>query len=406
VTAAVRPLIVAGAGPAGLTTSLAAAALGVPVTVVEREREDRERPGSRALYVHRDSLRLLERASPGLGRTIAESGIVWRRRVTTFRGRTVYSHDTPERTVEDLPPYTCLRQVDTERLLLRACRTAGVDVVWGAGVRAIDVEPSGVVVHGLDGRSRAGAYLVGADGARSAVRTSLGTPLVGARSSSYHVVVDLADDPDRPGPADRVFHYHHPGLGGRHVLVVPFAGGRQVDLQCRPDDDPVEMASTAGVRRWLPAVLDDAYLARILWTASYPFLQRVAESLVDAHRRVLLVGEAGHLFAPFGARGMNSGIADGDAAATAIATALGATNPGRARGAVEDFDRARLRAAERNRRAAAAALAHMRPARRVTRVRQVAAAALAPAVPRLGSWLEHAPYGPRTVAPGPSEGRY
>jgi hypothetical protein len=44
--------------------------------------------------------------------------------------------------------------------------------------------------------------------------------------------------------------------------------------------------------------------------------------------------------------------------------------------------------------AAGAALAQLRPGR-VVRAKQLAAAALAPVVPQCGSWLEHAPYGPR-----------
>ncbi|NEE16717.1 monooxygenase, partial [Streptomyces sp. SID7499] len=36
---------------------------------------------------------------------------------------------------------------------------------------------------------------------------------------------------------------------------------------------------------------------------------------------------------------------------------------------------------------------------RIVRARQRAAAALAPVLPWCGSWLEHAPYGPRHGAP-------
>ena len=51
-------------------------------------------------------------------------------------------------------------------------------------------------------------------------------------------------------------------------------------------------------------------------------------------------------------------------------------------------------AAARDSAAAGEALAHLRP-RPVMRVRQRLAARLAPAVSQCGSWLEHAPYGPR-----------
>jgi len=395
----VHPALVVGAGPVGLTSALALRALGVPVRLLEAEPEDRVRPGSRALYVHQDSLALLDRMRPGLGSAIAERGIRWSGRRTLFGGRQVFARDHPEPPAGGaLPPYACLRQIETEGFLLDACRAAGVEFAWSARVRTVRTTPEQVEVVAEDGRSWSSRYVVAADGGRSAVRAAIGRSMVGGRSDSHHVVVDLADDPEAPEPALRTFHYRHPRLDGRHVLVVPFAGGRQVDVQCRPDEDPDDLLDARRLREWLPRVVDPSYLDRILWAARYPFLQLVADSFVDEHRRVLLAGEAAHLFAPFGARGMNSGFADADAAATAVATALTATGPEEARGAVEDYATERSAAARHNRDAAGAALSHMRPRSAVRRGLQRGAAALAPALPRLGEWLEKAPYGPRTAA--------
>lgn len=395
------PVLVVGAGPVGLTAALALRALDIPVRLLEADPQDRVRPGSRALYVHRDSLTLLDRMRPGLGTAIARRGIRWAGRRTRYRGHEVFARDHRDDSGtrgHGLPPYACLRQIETEGFLLEACREAGVELAWSARVETVRSTPDGVEVHAADGRSWSAGYVIAADGARSPVRAAIGRTMVGGRSNSHHVVVDLADDPRAPEPALRTFHYHHPGLGGRHVLVVPFAGGRQVDLQCRPGEDPEEFLDEARLRDWLPQVVDRGYLDRVLWASRYPFLQLVADSFVDEHRRVLLAGEAAHLFAPFGARGMNSGIADADAAASAVALALRATGPERARGAVEDYAAERTAAARHNRDAAGRALRHMRPRSPALRGAQRAAAALSPAVPRLGEWLERAPYGPRTAA--------
>jgi 3-(3-hydroxy-phenyl)propionate hydroxylase len=144
----------------------------------------------------------------------------------------------------------------------------------------------------------------------------------------------------------------------------------------------------------------------VRWASTYRYLQVVAESFVDEHRRVLLVGEAAHLFPPLGARGMNSGIADADVAATAIRLALAGRNPKRSRAAIDRFDEARRAAARFNSDAAGTALAHLTPDRAGTRLRQRAAAALSPVVPRFGEWLEHAAYGPRGGPPAASSRRY
>lgn len=76
-------------------------------------------------------------------------------------------------------------------------------------------------------------------------------------------------------------------------MLVPFDGGWRIDLQLF-DDDPTEYSGTEGVRRWLPKVMDAKYADRITWVSTYQFLQVVAEDFTD--RRVVLVGEAAHLF--------------------------------------------------------------------------------------------------------------
>ena len=196
---------------------------------------------------------------------------------------------------------------------------------------------------------------------------------------------------------------YDPRMGGRTVLRVPFAGGFQVDLQCRDTDPPEAYGTEQAVRRWLPEVVGDGWTDRVLWVSTYRFMQVVADCFVDPGGRVLLVGEAAHLFPPFGARGMNSGIADAESAADAVATAL--ADPALAAAAVAGFAGRRRAAALFNSRAAGTALTHLRPGR-LMRARQQAAATLAPVLPRCGSWLEHAPYGPRHGSPGDQKRRY
>jgi len=144
------------------------------------------------------------------------------------------------------------------------------------------------------------------------------------------------------------------------------------------------------------------YPDRVRWVSTYQFLQVVASDLADPLRRVLLVGEAAHLFAPFGARGMNSGFVDATAAASAIKAALGATGASAAAAAVGEFAAKRRAAALYNRDAAGAALAHMQARDPLTRGRRRLAAELARVSRRAGAWLDSAPYGP---SGGPREGQ-
>jgi 3-(3-hydroxy-phenyl)propionate hydroxylase len=402
---ALGPIVVVGAGPAGMASALALRARGLDALVVEAEPEDRIRPGSRAIYLHRESLRLLDDMRPGLGHRIAAAGLVWPTRRSTFRGREVYRRSYPPLPPGRLPPLASLPQTETEELLLDDCHRAGVRFRWGVPVADAKTSSREVVLTLESGEQLRAPYVVAADGARSQVRSALGIPLNGPRSESPFVIVDVDELPVRPTPPERVFHYEHPAVGGRNVLLAAFAGGWRVDLQCREDDDAEAFSSPAGAREWLLRVMDPRYADRVAWVSTYRFLQVVAATFTDPERRVLLVGEAAHLFSPFGARGMNSGFADAVAAADAIQAALASPDRAAARAAIERFAGDRHEAAEHNRAAARSALAHMEASDPRVRIKRRIAAALAPRVQRAGRWLDEAPYGPRGGRPGQA-GRY
>ena len=394
-----REVLVVGAGPVGLASALALRSKGRAVTVLEAEAEGRLRPGSRAIFVHKATLKLLEQISPGLGQEIASHGLVWPTKRTYWRGRQVFVRHYPTPDPKALPPFTSLPQVEIEHYLFKACKKAGVEFAWKVAVKEIETTSEGVTVKTEDGLTWTAPYLVGADGSRSAVRRGLGIEMEGSRSKNSYVVVDVTENPDKPLPKERVFHYEHPGVGRRNVLLVPFVGGWRVDLQCNESDDPEAFSGEEGVRRWLPKVMPPEYADRISWVSTYQFLQLLAKQFTDQHRRVLLVGEAAHLFAPFGARGMNSGVADAVDAATAIDTALKASTPAEAQAAVDKFVAARRAAAEYNRAAAGQALTHIQTRTPIMQAKRVLAALVAPYWKKAGVWLDEGPYGPRS---GPS----
>jgi 3-(3-hydroxy-phenyl)propionate hydroxylase len=394
-----RPVIVVGAGPVGMAAALSLRALGRPATVLEAGAQDRLRPGSRAIFVHRATLEVLERSSPGLAGDLAAHGLVWQTKRTFYAGHQVFARTYPPPDPGTLPHFTSLPQVETERYLLQACKAAGVEFVWNAEVVHAGSSVDGVELTTAGGDRGTAGYVIAADGSRSAVRKSLGFAMDGSRSDGWYIVVDVEEDPGDPLPTERVFHYAHPAVGGRNVLLVPFAGGWRVDLQLHDGDDPDELSAGDGLRGWLRAVMPPGYADRVAWASTYQFLQVVADDFADPHRRVLLTGEAAHLFAPFGARGMNSGVPDADAAAAAVHIALATGVPARARAAVEDFAISRRRAALFNRDAAGTALAHLRPdAGELARLEEAARGAAED--DRLGHWLDTAPYGPREIPPG------
>lgn len=389
-----RSVLVVGGGPAGLACALALRAHDLDVTVLESRPAAAARAGSRAIYVHRTSLELLERIRPSLGEELAQRGLVWPAKRTLWCGREVFARHYPSAAPGGLPPFTSLPQTLVEDSLARACASAGVELIQGAEVTSLQVGEETIEARdGAGGRWRA-RHLVAADGARSMIRSELGIEMEGRRSENAFIVADVSEDPREPMPPARIFHYRHPGVGGRNVLLVPFAGGWRADLQCRVGDDLNELSSGEGVSGWIAEVLGARYGDRVEWVSTYRFLQVVARAFTDERRRVLLIGDAAHLFAPFGARGMNSGFADAAAAADALAVAL-ADPDDAGPAAIGHFATERRSAALANRDSAALALSAMQSRRPGMVLRRRVAAALAPRHERAGAWLDAAPYGPR-----------
>jgi 3-(3-hydroxy-phenyl)propionate hydroxylase len=393
------PVLIVGAGPAGLSAALGLRAAGLPAIVLDKRGAESVRPGSRAAYLHGESLRHLEQVSPGLGWEVAGNGLMWHTKRSFWCGKEVFT-----RTYSgigrpgELPPFTSLPQVRTEDLMAGACKRAGVRFEWDCEITSAEYDSDGVRLRDSTGRTWEADYVIAADGSRSVLRSAIGRPLEGPRSQNTFVVVDLDDDSSAPLPLERVFHYRHPAVDGRNVLIVPFAGGWRVDLNLRLGDEPGRFSSPEGLRSWIAKVMPAAYGDRVRWVSTYRFAQQTAQGLTDVHRRVLLTGEAAHLFAPFGARGMNSSIPDALHAAEAVRVAIESGGGEKARAAVDLFAKERLAAAHYNRACAAEALDHMLAHRPAVWLRRKAAAALAAAGQRAGAWLDSAPYGPKAAS--------
>jgi 3-(3-hydroxy-phenyl)propionate hydroxylase len=386
-------VLVVGAGPVGLSAALALRSLGLDVLVLESEPPDRTRPGSRAIFVHHEPLAVLDSFYPGIARRILDAGILWTRRRYTYRGRQIYLREYTHPPQASLTYGTSQSQRETERILMEAAVSVGVRFQWGTPVVSVEASPDGIAVNTASGEVLRAAYVIGADGGRSAVRKSLGIAMEGSSSDVPFVVADFGELPDHPLRPELAFHYEHPALGGRNLLMVPMKGAWRIDVQCLPGDDVGEWSSEAGIKQWLSKVVDPHSIGEIQWVSTYRFHQLVASRMADETRRVLLIGEAAHLFAPWGGRGLNSGIMDAASAARAIHSALEAKTAAEARQAIDEFSEDRRDAALFNKGAAAYGLELLAPASLRAKMKRRIAGMVAPYYQPAGHWLSTGPNG-------------
>jgi 3-(3-hydroxy-phenyl)propionate hydroxylase len=308
-----EPVLVVGAGPVGMVSALLLARHGVPSLVLEAEPR-RTAVGSRSICVQRDVLDILERV--GLGAAVADVGVTWTRGRTYFRDRQVLEITFPDVGDSAFPPFVNTPQSVVELLLEQRVEQEPLIEVWrGQEVTGVRQDDDSVAVSTVDGDVR-GTHLIGADGQRSAVRTALGLPFDGVSFRDKFLIADIRVDLGFSVP-ERRFYFDPPWNPGRQVLLHPQPQGvYRIDWQVPDDFDLDAELRSGGLDKRIRAVVGEKDYD-IVWLSVYRFHQRRVPSMRVG--RVLLAGDAAHAMSPFGARGLNSGIADADNAAWKIA---------------------------------------------------------------------------------------
>lgn len=330
-------VVIAGAGPTGLTLACLLAAEGVPFVLLDRLAEGLNT--SRAAVIHARTLEVLEELQVS-ERLRAEGHIVPQ---FTLRDRdqalvTLRFDQLPTRYAHTL----MIPQYRTEAILLDRLREFGHDVRRPFTVSDLRQDAEGVNVtvaaEGQTPHTIRARYLVGADGMHSAVRERAG---IGFTGDSYEQTFVLADVRMSWPLSDReVMLFVSPaGL----IVVAPLPGGRH-RIVATVDDAP-EQPGIADVQQLLDARGPSRGATRIheiVWSSRF----RVHHRLADRYRagRVLLAGDAAHVHSPAGGQGMNTGIQD----AVALGHALCAALDGRAdERALEEYERIRRPVAAR-----------------------------------------------------------
>ncbi|MEA2289776.1 MAG: 3-(3-hydroxy-phenyl)propionate hydroxylase, partial [Solirubrobacteraceae bacterium] len=126
---------------------------------------------------------------------------------------------------------------------------------------------------------------------------------------------------DLPGwERERRFHFDPAWNPGRQVLIHPCPGSTyRIDWQVAPGFDLAQEERTGGLDRRIRQIVGAARY-EIVWRSVYRFHTRHADRMRVG--RVLLAGDCAHLVAPFGARGLNSGVPDAENAAWKLAFVL------------------------------------------------------------------------------------
>jgi 3-(3-hydroxy-phenyl)propionate hydroxylase len=305
------PVIVVGAGLAGLTAALELGSRGVQTVLLDEDNTvGAQGLSSRGICYAKRSLEILDRF--GIAGRIRAKGVTWNEG-DVFRGdERLYRFNLQPEKDQKFPAFVNLQQFYVEQYMVEAIeRMPAVDLRWKSRVTDVRQDARGVqvAVRTPEGRYRARAqYLLACDGAHSVVRRKLrARDAVHALMEDYWCIADVRLS--RREPAVRKAYLDNPANAGGAIWYHQMADGVwRTDWQISQYPDPEAEAAPERARRRLRKLLGPKTKFEIVWVGPWRFRKRYLEKLV--HGRVFFMGDAAAQHSPFGARGGNRAIQD------------------------------------------------------------------------------------------------
>ena len=313
-------VIVVGAGPVGLSCALKLSRAGIDTLLIEAEPQLSQE--LRASTFHPPTLDMLEEF--GVTPALIRQGLI----TQTWQVR---MHPGGERAEFDLSilaghtrhPY----RVQCEQWKLSRMLVTQLPGELWFDTRAIGVSQTEdavklTVERGGEPMELECRYLIGADGARSAVRKALALDFEGVTFPETTLLATTRFDFAAQLEGLSGVNYCWAPTGTFSLLRLP--GEWRVSLY--PDDDEsVEAAlEPEAIERKMQRIVPRAERYDVLQTRPYRIHQRVVDRYRSA--RVLLAGDAAHLNSPSGGMGMNGGIHDAFSLADKLARGLRGEN--------------------------------------------------------------------------------
>ncbi len=309
-----HPVAIVGAGLSGLTAALDLARRGVRVVVLDDDNTVGVRGlASRGMVWAQRTLDIFERL--GVAGQVVAKGVRWNLGRVLCRDEAVTSFRLQEQPDLCHNGFANLQQYYVEKFLVEALqREPLAELRWLNAVRA--VRPSGDCVE-LEVATPEGGYrtraqwVLACDGAHSGVRAALGLePQVYDSTEDRWIIIDVILRSGR-WPQERWTWLDASANGGRAVWRHKMADDTwRLDFQLAPGEDPATATTEAAMRARVARLVGEGVAFDIAWSGAWGYRHECLEQMRSG--RVLFVGDAAHLVAPFGARGGNGGIQDAD----------------------------------------------------------------------------------------------
>jgi 2-polyprenyl-6-methoxyphenol hydroxylase-like FAD-dependent oxidoreductase len=284
-----KKVLIVGAGPVGLTAALALKRLGMEVRIIDKNAARSQH--SKALAVNARTLELLELS--GVSAQLIAAG----EKISQLQVRDAQSIRLTLRFNNLKHRYNfmlALPQSETEAILEENLQRLGVSVERNTEFKSLIQNQATVTAEIFQQQIFKPCqvdYLIGADGARSAVRQAAEISFVGVTRPDEWQLADVSLKNEKNLPAQIYL------LPDRISVLLPFKKNTVRIISNTADnifDTPLLNAATD--------------IEEILWQSKFKIDYCQAGSYQK--NRVFLAGDAAHIHSPAGGRGMNLGIED------------------------------------------------------------------------------------------------
>lgn len=304
------PVAIVGAGPVGMVAALTLAREGVPSVLLEAKSTFND--GSRAICIARQSFHILD--SVGAVEPFLQKSLGWTQGRSFYRGKQILEFTMPDGPGEKFRPMYNLQQQYIEQYLWQAIqRNPLIDLRWQSEVTAITDQTEGVTLTVRDPGGEydlPAAWVLAADGARSAVRRMRGLRLRGENYEGRYVIADIRMAIDYPTIRRALFD---PSCrpGGTVLIHRQPDDIWRIDYQLEDDEDEATAMSEENVRASVASVLSDLGHEGE-WSLEWWSVYSANTLALDDYRdgRVFFIGDSAHIVPIFGVRGLNNGLAD------------------------------------------------------------------------------------------------
>jgi 2-polyprenyl-6-methoxyphenol hydroxylase-like FAD-dependent oxidoreductase len=304
-------VLIAGAGPVGLTMASELTRFGLSVRIVDKNTEHTDK--SKAIVLWARTMELIDRMAPNCADRFIAAGLITES-VKFLSGKGTIGHVNMTEVDSKYKFVLMIPQSETERILEE--HLAGLGVKVERQTELIDfnqtADGTSYVLKHADGAEETAeaSWLIGADGAHSVVRHKLNKEFHGSTLLSDWLLTDMHLTGVEGPPAIQL-NWHANGV----TAIFPLGGTRhRIIANVGESSGPIgERDRPTPTVEDIQNLLNERGLGQIrasepLWLSNFS----INERKVDDYRtdRVFVAGDAAHVHSPAGGQGMNTGMQD------------------------------------------------------------------------------------------------